>query len=66
MPVSRMICEMTGGREAEMDSASFTSTVCRSALPYAVSVRFRLPLSAYSANVAFDASMLSVRMRDIS
>ena len=66
MPVSCMICERTGGREAATDIASFTSTVCRLALPYAVSVRFRLPLSVYSASVAFDAPMLSVRMRDIS
>ena len=65
MPVSRMICEMIGGSDAAMDDASFTSTVCRSPLPYAVSVRFRLPLSAYSANVAFDAPMFSVRIRDI-
>ena len=49
-----------------MDIASFTSTVCRSALPYAVSVRFRLPPSEYSASVALDAPMLSVRMRDIA
>ena len=61
-----MIWEMTGGKEAAMDIASFTSTVCRSALPYAVSVRFRLPPSEYSASVALDAPMLSVRMRDIA
>ena len=66
MPVSCIICEMIGGSDAAMDIASFTSTVCKSALPYAVSVRFRLPLSAYSASVAFDAPMLRVRMRDIS